>query len=832
MSLLDVPSDTYYTDQSTYLKALDLPKAWDVTHGSAAVRVAVIDSGATTSHPDLAGKVIAHYNAVTGTSSVTDAVGHGTMVSSMIAAKTDNSAGIAGAGWNTDLLVVKVADSHNAINDADVAEGVDWAVKHGADVINLSLGGAAAGTALKTAIAHAVNSDVVVVAAAGNDGTSAKFYPAALPGVVAVGATTTGGSARASFSQHGSWVDLAAPGVDIIGANRSGSGYVSGDGTSFAAPLVSGVAALIRASRPTLSASGVVTSMTATASTWTLGFAHGMVDAYKALGYHLTLSGPNVSAPVSGDTVGSDITIALTVPDAVGADHVSASLVGRTGSVTAALVGGAATLHLPAWGSAGTRTLRVVACRQTLCSSSGTDVAVVVDYPAPVLTSPADGDHQTADWTVSATADAPTVRFLADGKTLSTDTAAPFSSAVALGKLANGSHVINAVACNAAGTLCDVSNASNAATVTVAHLTPTISSLSYALFSPNGDGVREHTTVTFTLDAAADVAMRVTDSNGATVRSVPLGQLEPGSHVWNWNGADTAGHVTSGTYVIHVDAAGVTTDALTGTASRSVRVDVIRPTVTSVATTYGTFYPHRDGYRDSTVLSAHVSEAAGLLVKVTNPSGATVWSGRVSRSSAGTAKVVWRGLSSAGHALPAGRYHFRFTVTDNAGNVTQGVTKAITVSTKKAVKRSWVKKVTARSVSGDTYQATDSASNVRIYDAFGAGALRFHASSAGQVRTVNHLTLPSAAQYVSVRVDAYARGISGGQAFLAFLDDTDREVHGKTFSSSTGTHTGSSASPTAALLDGHRVRWELLVGNGDTYDVRSYTVTLTYLVLS
>src|SRR3954451_3973686 len=96
MSLLDVPSDTYYTDQSTYLKALDLPKAWDVTHGSAAGRVAVIDRGGTTSHPDLAGKVIAHYNAVTGTSSVTDAVGHGTMVSSMIAAKTDNSAGIAG----------------------------------------------------------------------------------------------------------------------------------------------------------------------------------------------------------------------------------------------------------------------------------------------------------------------------------------------------------------------------------------------------------------------------------------------------------------------------------------------------------------------------------------------------------------------------------------------------------------------------------------------------------------------------------------------------------------------------------------------------------------
>ena len=194
----------------------------------AAVRVAVIDSGVTATHPDLSGKVVAHYNAVTGTSSVTDAVGHGTMVASMIAAKTDNAAGIAGVGWNTDLLVIKVADSHNKINDADVAEGVDWAVRprcrchqpqprrgrrrHRAqdrDRSRCEVGRRRDG-------------------AAGNDGTSAKFYPAALPGVVAVGATSPGGTARASFSQHGSWVDVAAPGVGIVGANRTGSGYLVG----------------------------------------------------------------------------------------------------------------------------------------------------------------------------------------------------------------------------------------------------------------------------------------------------------------------------------------------------------------------------------------------------------------------------------------------------------------------------------------------------------------------------------------------------------------------------------------------------------------------------
>jgi hypothetical protein len=120
---------------------------------------------------------------------------------------------------------------------------------------------------------------------------------------------------------------------------------------------------------------------------------------------------------------------------------------------------------------------------------------------------------------------------------------------------------------------------------------------------------------------------------------------------------------------------------------------------------------------------------------------------------------------------------------------------------------------------------------VSFYDPFGSGALRFHASATGRVRTVNRLALRSAVAYVSVRVDAYARGVGGGQAYLAFIDDAGHEVHGATLSSSTGTHHGHVASATASLLDGHKARWELVVSGGDTYDVRSFTVTLTYLVL-
>ncbi|HTY70812.1 MAG TPA: S8 family serine peptidase [Actinomycetes bacterium] len=830
MSLLDAPSDALFSQQEPYLSAIDVPRAWTVTHGSAAVRVAVIDSGVNTSHPDLAGKVVARYNAVTGGTNVTDKVGHGTMVASIIAADTDNGAGIAGVGWRTELMAVRVADSAGAIDDADVAVGVSWAVRHGAKVINLSLGGPAVGTALRTAIADAVASGVVVVAAAGNDGTTKRFYPAALPGVIAVGATTHDGKARASFSEHGSWVDVAAPGVGILGAARTGSGYDSGDGTSFAAPLVSGVAALIRASRPTLSVAGVGNALRTTASKDAHGFAHGDVDAYRALGYHLVLPGPTVTSPTPGATVGGDANVQVDVPSG---DHVRAWLVGRPGTKAAAVSAASAALTLPAWGSAGSRTLRVVACRQTLCSSTGTDVPVTVDYPAPVLTAPSDGDHETATWTVSATSSAPAVRFLADASTvLATDTTAPFSASIPVGRLPSGSHVITAVACDAAGTTCDSSPASSSATVSVAHLTPTVTSLTPRVISPNADGTRDRTTLTYSLDEASDVTVSVVGPRATTIHTWSLGQLGPGRHRWIWDGTDGTGTVVaSASYVIRLDTSSVSGEARTGTASASVRVDLVRPSLTSVATTYATVYPHHDGFRDSTVLSARLSESASVLMEVRNAAGARVWSATVSRTGPGAVRATWSGRSSGGHALPAGAYRFTLRATDLAGNTTTTPAHEVTVSLRAAAVRHWSETISAQSAGGGGYQSSDDASYAEVYPPFGSGALRLHASPSGAVRTVNRLGLPAAAEYRSLRLSAYGRGVGGGTAELAFLDDAGDEVGVTHLPASTGNHSGTAVRATPAVLDGHRARWELLVEDGDTYDVRDFTITLTYVVL-
>ncbi len=207
-TLFDVPDDPLYGDQGTSLRALRLPQAWDVTHSAGSVVVAVIDSGVAVGHPDLTGKIAGQYNAVTGSATVTDQVGHGTMVASIAAASTHNATGMAGSGWDTSILAVKVADGDGEITNAALADGIDWAVAHGADVINLSLGSETDDTAVRAAVADAVAADVVVVAAAGNSGVTTRFYPAALPNVLAVGATTVGGGSRASFSQYGSWVDV------------------------------------------------------------------------------------------------------------------------------------------------------------------------------------------------------------------------------------------------------------------------------------------------------------------------------------------------------------------------------------------------------------------------------------------------------------------------------------------------------------------------------------------------------------------------------------------------------------------------------------------------
>jgi thermitase len=216
--------------------------AWDLTRGSG-VDVAVVDTGADVGHVDLRLKVAQARDIVNDDGTVRDLSGHGTHVAGIIAADTGNHKGIAGGCPNCDLLVAKVFDGKNTGTVARFAEGIRWSADHGAEVINLSFTHPLASTVEKNAIDYARGKGAVIVAAAGNKDTNKRTYPAAYVDSVIAVAATNRQDRRAAFSNYGGWVDVAAPGVEVL--STIPGGYASWSGTSMATPHVSALAGLL-----------------------------------------------------------------------------------------------------------------------------------------------------------------------------------------------------------------------------------------------------------------------------------------------------------------------------------------------------------------------------------------------------------------------------------------------------------------------------------------------------------------------------------------------------------------------------------------------------------
>jgi len=288
------PNDEFYSTDQQYLSTVRLPQAWDVSKTAGAQTVAVLDTGVDAGHPDLAGRLLAGYNTFAPSAAPTDDSGHGTMVAGIIAANTNNSIGVAGAAWSANIVAVKVLDAQGMGDDSNVIAGINWAASHGARVINMSLGGGGDDPVLHDAIVQAVAKGIVVVAAAGNSGDGDPQYPALYPELLAVGATDNNG-VLTSFSSHGDWVDIAAPGFTITSTGPRAltpAGYApywTGSGTSFAAPIVAGVAALVRNRYPTLTPAQVMIRLKGTArDAGPRGidpfYGAGVLDAYAAMG--------------------------------------------------------------------------------------------------------------------------------------------------------------------------------------------------------------------------------------------------------------------------------------------------------------------------------------------------------------------------------------------------------------------------------------------------------------------------------------------------------------------------------------------------------------------
>ena len=288
------------------LQRVLLPQLWHYATGKG-ITVAVIDTGVDDTNPQLRGAVEAGKDFLTGSpgTSLTDPVGHGTMVAGIIAARPAANTGFVGLAPDATILSLRQNDAQGTGNDATMAKAVNEAVAQHADVINISQDVSTDGKPvavppdgkLAQAVAAAVQRNIVVVAAAGNEGLSVPTYPASLPGVLGVGASDRDDERATAFSETGSSVGVAAPGVDMVSTVPKG-GHCVDSGTSFAAPYVAGVAALLKQEHHDWTSAEIIARIEQTAQRTDAGrndfIGWGVVDPVAAL----SDDSPAESAPV------------------------------------------------------------------------------------------------------------------------------------------------------------------------------------------------------------------------------------------------------------------------------------------------------------------------------------------------------------------------------------------------------------------------------------------------------------------------------------------------------------------------------------------------------
>lgn len=295
-----IPSDPGWGSQYG-LTRIRAPQGWEMSTGSSSVTIAIVDTGIDLTHPDLAGKLAGGIDIVNGDSTPQDDNGHGTHVAGIAAALSNNGAGVAGVSWGARLMPIKVLNAAGNGTYAGVADGIIWAADHGAQIINLSLGGSNSSQVLQDAVDYAVSQGVIIVAASGNTGSNFVLYPAHYSNVIAVAATDSS-NARASFSNYGPEVDLSAPGASIYSTVPGGYGYLNG--TSMATPYVSGLAAILFGIPGNGSAAAITQQMESSAldlglSGWDEFYGYGLIQMDAAIGIVLQVPTQTVTFTVT-----------------------------------------------------------------------------------------------------------------------------------------------------------------------------------------------------------------------------------------------------------------------------------------------------------------------------------------------------------------------------------------------------------------------------------------------------------------------------------------------------------------------------------------------------
>jgi thermitase len=476
-----VPDDPEYLGQ-WHLPQIQAEQAWDLGQGSASAIIAILDSGIDAAQPDFAGKLVAGYNTYANSSDTSDAFGHGTEVAGVAGALTNNGLGVAGVAGNAPLMPVRVTDANGAANAASIANGIIWATDHGARVINLSFDGIVGNATIGAAAEYALNHGTLVVAAAGNCGCANAQVET--PFVLSVSATDRN-DALAWFSSTGPYVDVAAPGTDILTTAKYGL-YLPDSGTSLASPVVAGVAGLMFGANPALTPTAATELLESTAvdlgnAGYDPSFGYGRINALAALTAAINYAPPvdgqppsvAMTSPSAGATVSGIVVIDVVADDNVGVVNVDLLVDGvyyaSDGTSPYSFAWDASAL------SDGPHVLEAVASDSAGNSAHSTSLTVTVANapgdktpPKVAITAPASGSSVTG--TIKVTADASddtgvvNTELYVDGALIAADTAAPYEFSWNSALSSDGVHTLDVLAADAAG---NVAHAT--VTVTVAN---------------------------------------------------------------------------------------------------------------------------------------------------------------------------------------------------------------------------------------------------------------------------------------------------------------------------------------------------------------------------
>jgi len=560
---LVVPNDpNYYLEW--HLSTIQAPTAWEVTTGSTGVPIAMIDSGVDPTHPDLASKLIPGWSFLTGTADTHDVLGHGTETAGTAAAIGNNGLGVAGIAWQNPIMPLVVLNSSDWASYSDIASAITYAADHGVRIVNISIGGTSYSSTLQSAVDYAWSKGTVVFAAAGNYANSTPIYPAGCTNVVAVGAMDSNDN-LASFSNFGSYVDLTAPGTNIM-TTLSGGGYGGVSGTSFASPIAAGVAALVLSRNPSLSAQQLVTLLEQNsddlgAAGYDQTFGWGRVNASRAVvaagGGSTTPPSVTISSPGPSSTIQATVMVQGNAVAPTSLSSVEFWVDSAKISTTTA------TSFAFDWNTMsvgnGPHTLTVIA-REPTGVSGQSSVNVTVNNvtadttpPSVTLSSPANGSTVAGVVPVQGSATdnvgVTSVQVVVDGTPGASTSASSFSFNWDSSLAANGNHTLVVKAYDAAGnmgqasTTVSVSNQGDQIAPTVSIVSPVsggifAGNVSVSVAASDNVGVSQ-------VSLFIDGVLQATDSAAPYTFNFSAKKLPRGTHTLTAKAWDAAGNFTT-----------------------------------------------------------------------------------------------------------------------------------------------------------------------------------------------------------------------------------------------------------------------------------------------